>query len=169
MQYVTKGLYQELKLWLPVLVPICYDTTNSFSSLHTYSLRILFLLLPDSTSNFTFGSYKPSSDPSKRQKMIYGVFNTPENSIQGSAVCAFTLDDVQKAFNGKFKVQATANHNWLSIPSDQTPNPHPAQSCVNDSKNLSNDVLEFIKGHPLMDMAVPAAGGAPVLMQTNEM
>lgn len=101
--------------------------------------------------------------------MIYGVFNTPENSIQGSAVCAFTLDDVQRAFNGKFKGQTTASHNWLSIPFDKTPNPHPAQSCVNDSKNLSNDVLEFIKGHPLMDMAVPAAGGAPVLMQTNEM
>lgn len=100
--------------------------------------------------------------------MIYGVFNTPENSIQGSAVCAFTLEDIQKVFTGKFKGQTTATHNWLSIPWDQTPSPSPAQSCANDSKKLSNTALEFIKSHPLMDMAVPAAGGAPILVQTNE-
>ena len=135
---------------------------------HQVTLCFYFFQIPESTSNFSFGSYKPQIDPSQRKNMFYGVFSTPENSIQGSAICAFTLEDIQKAFTGKFKGQATAHHNWLSIPCDKTPTPHPATSCVEDSKKLPNSALEFIKSHPLMDTAVPAAGGAPILMQTNE-
>ena len=32
---------------------------------------------------------------------------------------------------------------------------------------LGTDVLNFIKGHPLMDRAVPAYGGEPILIQTS--
>ena len=31
-------------------------------------------------------------------RMIYGVFTTPQNSISGSAVCAFKLSDILKSF-----------------------------------------------------------------------
>ena len=38
--------------------------------------------------------------------VIYGVFTTPENSIAGSAICAFDLKDVLKSFEeGPFKNQ----------------------------------------------------------------
>lgn len=119
-----------------------------------------------STSKFGDGNYMPTKDSHNRTKMVYGVFNTPDNSIQGSAICAFTLDDIERAFQGKFKDQQTAIHNWLSVPMDKTPTPHPAAVCTNDSKAISDQTLTFIHKHSLMDAAVGAVGGEPVLIQT---
>lgn len=117
-------------------------------------------------SDFRAGNYMPTRNSQNRTHMFYGVFNTPDNSIDGSAVCAFTYDDIEAAFQGKFKGQETATSNWLSIPLDKTPQPHPANTCISDSKSLSDDTLRFILEHPLMDSAIGARGGAPVLMQT---
>lgn len=108
----------------------------------------------------------PTDDNRNRTKMFYGVFSTPENSIQGSAICAYDLDDVHKAFEGPFKGQKSAEHNWLRYPLDQTPSPHPAQQCVNDSQTLPDATVRFINYHPLMDTAISPKGGAPVLIQT---
>ncbi len=49
-------------------------------------------------------------------RLVYGVFTTPDNAIAGSAVCAFRLTDVSKSFDeGKFKGQASPNSNWLPV------------------------------------------------------
>jgi len=119
------------------------------------------------TSDFQLGNYMPTGLPENRTKMIYGVFNTPDNSIHGSAICAFTRSDILNSFHGKFKGQESSSHNWLPVPESKAPVPHPAKSCVNNSKTLSYDTVEFIRNHPLMDGAVNPAGGAPVLTQTN--
>ena len=37
-------------------------------------------------------------------QVLYGVFNTPDNSIAGSAICAFRLSDITETFEiGPFK------------------------------------------------------------------
>ena len=41
------------------------------------------------------------------------------------------------------------------------------QACADDSSKLSDQTLNFVKSHPLMDRAVPAFGGQPVLVQTS--
>ena len=41
------------------------------------------------------------------------VFTTPDNSIPGSAVCRFSLQDINDAFTGDFKDQV--NYIFLSI------------------------------------------------------
>ncbi len=41
------------------------------------------------------------------------------------------------------------------------------KECASDSTSLSDQTLSFIKTHPLMDRAVPAAGRGPQLIQTN--
>ncbi len=41
------------------------------------------------------------------------------------------------------------------------------QKCANESKELGDSVLNFIKKHPLMDRAVPAFGGEPVLVHAG--
>ena len=38
------------------------------------------------------------------------------------------------------------------------------QACANNSRLLSDQTLSFIKSHPLMDKAVPAFGGRPLLV-----
>lgn len=58
-------------------------------------------------------SVKPNGD---KRAMIYGVFQTPHNSIPGSAVCAFDFDDIEAAFEGRFKAQKDSTSNWLPIP-----------------------------------------------------
>lgn len=63
------------------------------------------------------------SDNSGKDKLIYGVFTTPDNSIAGSAVCSFRLSEIQAAFNGDFKGQQNANSNWLPIRDTNLPDP----------------------------------------------
>lgn len=54
----------------------------------------------------------------ERVHLIYATFTTPTNAIPGSAVCAFRLADVERAFDGAFKEQRTPN-NWLQVPADK--------------------------------------------------
>ena len=48
-------------------------------------------------------------------KLLYAVFTTPDNSIGGSALCAFSLQGLEAAFNGRFKEQGSSNQNWLAV------------------------------------------------------
>ncbi|CAH2242953.1 jg14521 [Pararge aegeria aegeria] len=61
----------------------------------------------------------------------------------GSAVCTFTISDIQKAFEGKFKEQATSSSAWLPVISSRVPEPRPG-TCVNDTSSLPDTVLNFI-------------------------
>ncbi|XP_054160693.1 semaphorin-1A-like [Oppia nitens] len=99
-------------------------------------------------------------------QIIYGVFTTPSNSISGSAVCAFKMDDIHKAFDGSFKGQEAIDSNWLPVPSSKVPEPRPGL-CVNDSRQLPDMTLNFHKEHTLMDMAVPAFWSSPIVVQTS--
>lgn len=45
----------------------------------------------------------------RTERLVYGVFTTPENSIYGSAICAFRLQDVMDSFDGAFKVRAPSS------------------------------------------------------------
>jgi len=65
--------------------------------------RLTFTWLhAESTSDVVEGTYGH-----RTERLIYGVFTTPENSIYGSAICAFRLQDVMDSFDGAFKVTAT--------------------------------------------------------------
>lgn len=102
----------------------------------------------------------------RTEQLIYAIFNTPENSIQGSAVCAFRIEDVDAAFQGPFKGTKDIDSNWLSVSPSRIPSPRPGQ-CHNDSQSLPESTVNFIKEHPLMDQAVPAFLGAPLLLHTS--
>ncbi|XP_037562706.1 semaphorin-1A isoform X4 [Dermacentor silvarum] len=114
-----------------------------------------------STSPIVDGIYN-----GKEAKLIYSVFTTPHNSISGSAVCAFRVEDIQRVFEGSFKGQDDINSNWLPIVNSKVPEPRPGQ-CVNDSRTLPDVTLNFITEHPLMDQAVPSHFGRPILVHTG--
>ena len=38
---------------------------------------------------------------SSNEDLIYAVFTTPENSISGSAICSFSMNEIREAFEGK--------------------------------------------------------------------
>jgi len=114
-----------------------------------------------STTSFTSGTYS-----GKSQKLIYGVFTTPVNSLGASAVCAFSMDDIKAAFDGQFKGQEDSNSNWLPVANSKVPDPRPGR-CSENSSTLAESTLNFIKDHPLMDQAVPAFWGQPIILQSS--
>ncbi|XP_074044899.1 semaphorin-6C isoform X1 [Macrotis lagotis] len=105
---------------------------------------------------------------------LFGVFTTQTNSIPGSAVCAFYLDDIEHGFEGKFKEQRSPDGAWTPVPEDRVPSPRPG-SCAGvgraasfpSSRDLPDEVLTFIKAHPLLDPAIPPATHRPLLTRTG--
>ena len=107
-------------------------------------------------------------DTKDGDKLIYGVFTTPENSMAGSAVCAFRLSDISNSFDGPFKSQANSNANWLPVRDTNLPDgtTRPG-SCQADSTSLSESNLNFIKSHSLMDEAVDNIHTSPLYVKTS--
>ncbi|KAJ8290095.1 hypothetical protein GJAV_G00008650 [Gymnothorax javanicus] len=105
---------------------------------------------------------------------VLGVFTTQANSITGSAVCAFYMDEVEKVFNGKFKEQKSSELAWTPVPEELVPRPRPG-SCAGDgpaasyksSTSFPDNMLNFIKSYPLMDEAVPSVNDRPCFTRTN--
>ena len=63
----------------------------------------------------------------EEETVLYGVFNTPPNSIGGSAVCSFRLADISSAFEGQFKEQRNTGDNWLAVDPHRVPSPRPGK------------------------------------------
>lgn len=99
-------------------------------------------------------------------RIFYGVFTTPRNAILGSAVCRFSLDDMEDSFEGQFKNQQSQTSNWLPMSPSQVPKPRPGR-CHNDSTSLPESGLHFIKNHCLMDKAVPSRPSTPVFVKSG--
>ena len=97
---------------------------------------------------------------------IFGIFNTPENSITGSAICSFKMSDILNSFDGPFKGQADVNSNWLPLARHDEPDSRPG-TCHNDSSQLDDKYLNFIKENTLMDRAVPSTVEGPHFIKTS--
>ncbi|XP_076068284.1 semaphorin-1A-like isoform X3 [Oratosquilla oratoria] len=102
----------------------------------------------------------------EKSDIMYAVFTTPANSIPGSAVCAFSMRAILDTFEGAFKQQEDIYSNWLPFPSSKVPEPRPG-SCVNDSQTLPENIINFVKAHPLMDEPVPAFFGEPLIIKAS--
>ncbi|XP_068144589.1 semaphorin-1A [Drosophila tropicalis] len=100
------------------------------------------------------------------QTLVYAVFTTSTNAIPGSAVCAFNVDEILAAFDGDFKSQKDSQSHWAPVEQEQVPKPRPGQ-CVEDSRTLSSIAVNFIKTHPLMEMAVPSLYSRPLLTKVT--
>ncbi|KAL2790489.1 semaphorin-6D isoform 2 precursor [Daubentonia madagascariensis] len=105
---------------------------------------------------------------------VVGVFTTQLNSIPGSAVCAFSMDDIEKVFKGRFKEQKTPDSVWTAVPEDKVPKPRPGCCAKHDlaeayktSIDFPDETLSFIKSHPLMDSAVPPIADEPWFTKTR--
>ncbi|KAM9826160.1 sema domain, transmembrane domain (TM), and cytoplasmic domain, (semaphorin) 6D, like isoform X1 [Syngnathus typhle] len=105
---------------------------------------------------------------------VVGVFTTQLNSIPGSAVCAFSMADIEKVFRGRFKEQKTADSIWTPFPEEKLPKPRPGccagygpAASFKSSIEFPDETLQFIKSHPLMDTAVPSMEDEPWYTKTR--
>ena len=98
------------------------------------------------------------------------MFTTSNNGLTGSAICTFSLDAIQEAFNGKFKEQQSSTAAWLPVPSYKlNPNEPRPGACVDDTQALSDSLVTFTRGHPLMDSAVANDNNRPVFYRRDVM
>ncbi|XP_023581525.1 semaphorin-4B isoform X3 [Trichechus manatus latirostris] len=79
-------------------------------------------------------------------------------TTEGSAICVFTMKDVQKAFNGLYKEVNRETQQWYTV-THPVPMPRPGacitssarERRINSSLQLPDRVLNFLKDHFLMD------------------
>ncbi|NXS59042.1 SEM6C protein, partial [Brachypteracias leptosomus] len=93
-------------------------------------------------------------------------------AIPGSAVCAFYLADVERAFEGPFAEPRGAT--WTPVPEDRVPRPRPgccagtgAAAGVGSSGDFPDETLAFAKEHPLLHGAVAPIAGRPLVTRTG--
>ena len=62
---------------------------------------------------------------------FYATFTSSLNAgadlFEGSAICAFSLEDIERAFGGRFKEQASVNSAWVSVLKSDVPEPRPGK------------------------------------------
>ncbi|OPJ89898.1 semaphorin-6C [Patagioenas fasciata monilis] len=105
---------------------------------------------------------------------VLALFGTQPNSIPGSAVCAFYLADVERAFEGPFAEPRGGTGTWIPVPEDRVPHPRPGccagmgtATGVVTSGDFPDETLAFAKEHPLLHGAVAPAGGRPLFTRTG--
>nr|XP_048290859.1 semaphorin-4B isoform X1 [Myodes glareolus] len=92
--------------------------------------------------------------------LFYGVFTSQwhRGTTEGSAICVFTMNDVQKAFDGLYKKVNRETQQWYTE-THPVPTPRPGACITNSARErkissslqLPDRVLNFLKDHFLMD------------------
>uniref|UniRef100_A0A8C5WLG3 Semaphorin 4G n=1 Tax=Leptobrachium leishanense TaxID=445787 RepID=A0A8C5WLG3_9ANUR len=106
--------------------------------------------------------------------IFYGAFVLQWRNMEASAVCQYSISDIQKVFDGPYMEYQDSSRKWTRYDGD-IPKPRPG-SCVTDdirssgvntSQDLPNNVLDFVKLHPLMYKKVKPLGDQPLLMKKS--
>ncbi|XP_041430495.1 semaphorin-4A isoform X2 [Xenopus laevis] len=105
------------------------------------------------------------NDPNPKHSIFYGVFSTQwqVGGRRSSAVCVFTLDQIEDVFNGAYKEQNKEHLKWTRY-MGKISDPRPG-SC--SGNKFSDSDLNFMKEHFLMDKEVSPYGSEPVLVKQN--
>ncbi|XP_053573790.1 LOW QUALITY PROTEIN: semaphorin-4C [Bombina bombina] len=123
------------------------------------------------TFNLIQSVFTLRSDP-WRSTQFFAVFQAHWGEAAVSAVCQYSIQDIQRVFNGPYKEFREQAQKWGRY-SDPVPSPRPG-SCITDwhrhhgvssSLELPDNTLNFAKKHPLMDESVFPTYGRPLLVR----
>ncbi|XP_045926513.1 semaphorin-4G-like isoform X1 [Micropterus dolomieu] len=104
--------------------------------------------------------------------LFYGIFGLEWKNVKASAVCRFSLSEVQEAFQGPYMENQDSGSKWKEY-TGKIPDPRPG-TCITDalrardinvSTSLPDDVLNFVRRHPLMSQQVRPSDGRPLLFR----
>lgn len=115
---------------------------------------------------------KPTGD-SWESTVFYGVFTSQwyKGASGSSAVCAFTMAQVERAFNGRYREVNRETQQWYTY-NHPIPEPRPGacvtnharQMGIQSSLHMPDKVLNFVKDHFLMDSVIRSS---PLLLKRN--
>ncbi|NWH66975.1 SEM4D protein, partial [Geococcyx californianus] len=111
-----------------------------------------------------------------QDSIFYGIFSTQWGRLDISAVCAYSMKNIEEVFSkGNYKGAVPVEQSpvkWM-VYRGEVPVPRPG-ACIdnlarslgyNTSSDLPDKVLQFVRDHPLMDNSVNPTGDRPVLLK----
>ncbi|XP_069467766.1 semaphorin-4G [Ambystoma mexicanum] len=105
---------------------------------------------------------------------FYAAFTLQWRNMEASAICQYSISQMQEAFEGPYMEYQEAFRKWSRFEKD-VPSPRPG-SCItnsfreqgyNTSLDLPDAVVSFVKVHPLMHNEVRPVGEMPLLMKNH--
>uniref|UniRef100_A0A8C0D7T1 Semaphorin 3F n=1 Tax=Balaenoptera musculus TaxID=9771 RepID=A0A8C0D7T1_BALMU len=108
-----------------------------------------------------------------RNPVIYAVFTSSGSVFRGSAVCVYSMADIRMVFNGPFAHKEGPNYQWMPF-SGKMPYPRPG-TCpggtftpsMKSTKDYPDEVINFMRTHPLMYQAVYPLQRRPLVVRTG--
>lgn len=109
-------------------------------------------------------SLSPPEGTSEDETLFYGIFTSQwQVNLGRSAVCAFSLKDIKKVFNGHYKVLNRDTLKWSTRVQEQMANPG---EC--GLHNASDNTLRFVKDNFLADKSVRPANQGLTLVSPDK-
>ncbi|XP_067855053.1 sema domain, immunoglobulin domain (Ig), short basic domain, secreted, (semaphorin) 3H [Heptranchias perlo] len=108
----------------------------------------------------------------KKNPLIYGVFTTSSNILNGSAVCVYKMADIIMAFKGEFAHKEGPDYKWVTYPG-RVPFPRPGTcpsstyGSYRSTREYPDEAIFFIRTHPLMHDSVYPVSQRPVLVRVG--
>uniref|UniRef100_A0A8C5E5I6 Semaphorin-3C n=1 Tax=Gouania willdenowi TaxID=441366 RepID=A0A8C5E5I6_GOUWI len=105
--------------------------------------------------------------------LVFGVFTSTSSVFKGSAVCVYNMADILTVFNGPFAHRDGPNFQWVAF-QGRIPYPRPG-TCpggaftpdIHTTKEFPDDVVTFIRNHPVMFNPIYPMGRRPLVVRTN--
>nr|XP_014343964.1 PREDICTED: semaphorin-3B [Latimeria chalumnae] len=107
-----------------------------------------------------------------RNALIYGLFTTSSNVLNGSAVCVYTMEDIVTAFKGWFSHKEGPDYKWLPFVG-RVPFPRPGTcpsstyGSYRSTREYPDDVIFFSRTHLLMYSSIYPINRRPVLVRVG--
>uniref|UniRef100_A0A8B9LJ02 Semaphorin-3C n=1 Tax=Astyanax mexicanus TaxID=7994 RepID=A0A8B9LJ02_ASTMX len=105
--------------------------------------------------------------------LLFGIFTSTSSVFKGSAVCVYNMADILTVFNGPFAHREGPNFQWVAF-QGRIPYPRPG-TCpggaftphIRSTKEFPDDVVTFMRNHPLMFNPIYPVGRRPLLVRTH--
>ncbi|GFO38050.1 semaphorin-2a [Plakobranchus ocellatus] len=108
--------------------------------------------------------------------MFYALFTTNANGLTASAICGYSLKNINSVFEGSFK-QGNTTSIWLPVPENEVPDPRPGDCRSASYTSMQQDYTnkqkfraqqQFVSQHSmLMDKAVSHQFREPIFFKGN--
>ncbi|XP_068611224.1 semaphorin-3C [Brachionichthys hirsutus] len=105
--------------------------------------------------------------------LVFGIFTSTSSVFKGSAVCVYNMADILTVFNGPFAHREGPSFQWAAF-QGRIPYPRPG-TCpggaftpnIRTTKEFPDDVVTFVRNHPVMFNPVYPIGRRPLVVRTN--